>query len=710
MAFIAALATCVMGTVSIARADIIGDGVECLADLQAEGGGAGSGTWGALDGTGLRDTAAVLDTLRAIGRTDSQTYANGVDGLANQSATNNDFRARRLASLLAAGITEDGDLATLLANQNGSSGGNPSEPNHPEGGWGVTEVFGTDSLTTALAIDALRAADMPLALTIAGAVVTAPTQSQHSFEFPAGASGLALLVRQVTGSVRLFIDTPSSGTLQADLSNISSPTSLGGLPSQAGTYTLRLQSLSGSPNTYSLEVRFQSAGFDTARITAALAYLAAAQNGDGSWGLRRGESGQLGITAQVVRTLARLGGAFVAPAIVAEALDWIEDRQHDGGGFGQDGGSTVYETALAVLALKAGGRTTPSVLDPAHQYLADEQQGSGCWNEGDAYATALALHALFAPDDGLFCNGHEICNVIEGCSTVDVPQCDDGVTCTEDACSEELDECLHARDDSACDDGLYCNGSEICDENEGCLASESVDGAPVVDCDDHVPCTIDACDELSDSCTHVANHAACADESFCNGDEICSTSEGCIAGSRSCVDAHACTLDGCDEAADACTHSPNDTACADTNPCSDDSCSAVAGCTHTPNTDSCDDGDECTENDVCAGGQCAGTAIPQCTATTTTTTLPEQLCGDFNGSGTITASDALGALRTAVGTATCALALCDFNGSGTVTAQDALAILRTAVGHALTPNCPAAAAVAGPSTTTTTTTTTTTLP
>jgi predicted outer membrane repeat protein len=65
------------------------------------------------------------------------------------------------------------------------------------------------------------------------------------------------------------------------------------------------------------------------------------------------------------------------------------------------------------------------------------------------------------------------------------------------------------------------------------------------------------------------------------------------------------------------------------------------------------------------------------------------LCGDANADGTVTAPDALQALRTSVGTTTCEIWLCDFNGSGGTTAADALAILRTAVGQQLQPNCPA---------------------
>ncbi|HEY2772863.1 MAG TPA: dockerin type I domain-containing protein [Candidatus Binatia bacterium] len=66
------------------------------------------------------------------------------------------------------------------------------------------------------------------------------------------------------------------------------------------------------------------------------------------------------------------------------------------------------------------------------------------------------------------------------------------------------------------------------------------------------------------------------------------------------------------------------------------------------------------------------------------------LCGDANGDGHVTASDALAALKTAVGSADCPVDRCDFNGDGHVLAADALAILKTAVGQDTTPSCPAA--------------------
>ncbi len=67
------------------------------------------------------------------------------------------------------------------------------------------------------------------------------------------------------------------------------------------------------------------------------------------------------------------------------------------------------------------------------------------------------------------------------------------------------------------------------------------------------------------------------------------------------------------------------------------------------------------------------------------------LCGDADASGRVTAVDALGALRTAVGTGTCPIARCDADGSKQVGSNDAQRILRQAVSDGTSPlSCSAA--------------------
>jgi hypothetical protein len=96
------------------------------------------------------------------------------------------------------------------------------------------------------------------------------------------------------------------------------------------------------------------------------------------------------------------------------------------------------------------------------------------------------------------------------------------------------------------------------------------------------------------------------------------------------------------------------------------------------------------------------TTVPPTTTTlpgTTTTTMPgagtcadpiAQVHGDAGPSEprVVTATDALFVLRAAVGIETCAPCVCDTNGSGAVTASDALLTLSFAVGQPVELTCP----------------------
>jgi hypothetical protein len=63
-------------------------------------------------------------------------------------------------------------------------------------------------------------------------------------------------------------------------------------------------------------------------------------------------------------------------------------------------------------------------------------------------------------------------------------------------------------------------------------------------------------------------------------------------------------------------------------------------------------------------------------------------CGDANDNETITAADALAALKAAVGSGRCLQCVCDVDSSESIVAGDALAILRHAVGSGPQLTCP----------------------
>jgi len=65
------------------------------------------------------------------------------------------------------------------------------------------------------------------------------------------------------------------------------------------------------------------------------------------------------------------------------------------------------------------------------------------------------------------------------------------------------------------------------------------------------------------------------------------------------------------------------------------------------------------------------------------------VCGDADGSGTVTVTDGVQTLRAAAGLSSpCTAARCDVNGSGTITVTDGVQVLRDAAGLATTPACP----------------------
>jgi hypothetical protein len=201
--------------------------------------------------------------------------------------------------------------------------------------------------------------------------------------------------------------------------------------------------------------------------------------------------------------------------------------------------------------------------------------------------------------NGLHCDGVEICNALSGCQSGAAPACGDAVACTVDACDEATDACTHTPDHGACSNGVHCDGAETCDALAGCQAA-----APV-GCDDGVACTADACDEAADACTHSADAELCDDGLWCNGAESCDLVAGCVAGPAvSCDDGVACTLDACNEASDTCDHAPDDAACGDGLGCNGiESCDTVSGCIAGA-PPACDDGIACTLDACDEPGSC----------------------------------------------------------------------------------------------------------
>ncbi|MFQ5462293.1 MAG: S8 family serine peptidase, partial [Phycisphaerae bacterium] len=117
-------------------------------------------------------------------------------------------------------------------------------------------------------------------------------------------------------------------------------------------------------------------------------------------------------------------------------------------------------------------------------------------------------------DDGIFCNGAEVCSA-GTCVAGTAVDCNDAVACTTDSCNEATNSCDNTPDDAACDNGLFCDGAETCNATLGCQAGTAVD------CNDAVACTTDSCNEATNSCDNTPSDAACDNGQFCDGAETC---------------------------------------------------------------------------------------------------------------------------------------------------------------------------------------------
>jgi hypothetical protein len=167
-------------------------------------------------------------------------------------------------------------------------------------------------------------------------------------------------------------------------------------------------------------------------------------------------------------------------------------------------------------------------------------------------------------DDGNACNGAETCNVV--CQAGQPITCSDGVACTIDSCNPQTGACIYTPNNAICDDGFACNGLEACNAQTGCTQGTSIN------CNDGIACTYDQCTEPGGTCAHYTQDFVCDDGKFCTGTEVC-TLNGCQTGAAPvCNDSVACTSDICDPFLDACKGVPNNALC----PCGQ-TCNAQQG-------------------------------------------------------------------------------------------------------------------------------------
>ena len=162
------------------------------------------------------------------------------------------------------------------------------------------------------------------------------------------------------------------------------------------------------------------------------------------------------------------------------------------------------------------------------------------------------------PDDGLFCNGTEGCDEWNDECTHTRSPCvtGQGQTCGAgtQSCDEINDQCVSSSDECP-DDGLWCNGAELCLPIIGICGHDSDLSGPV--CPDNGQfCDGDEyCDEPHDQC--LSEGDPCPDDGvFCNGTEVCNgDTGGCDhVNPPTCDDGIPCTEDGCSYDLNDCDH------------------------------------------------------------------------------------------------------------------------------------------------------------
>lgn len=136
---------------------------------------------------------------------------------------------------------------------------------------------------------------------------------------------------------------------------------------------------------------------DQSLIFSAINYLLTIQNSDGGWGFRLADDSNVEDSALVLSALSQYKTTYLMDQQISAAATYLLSKQNNQnnnqyGGFGSNG-STVYETALAFIALIESGQTQGLPLQNAINYLTTTQLPNGSWND-DPYSTALALRAL----------------------------------------------------------------------------------------------------------------------------------------------------------------------------------------------------------------------------------------------------------------------------------------------------------------------------
>jgi len=274
--------------------------------------------------------------------------------------------------------------------------------------------------------------------------------------------------------------------------------------------------------------------------------------------------------------------------------------------------ATIQDCDPEVSPSTGGGQENPCIGDEDCAIIADPECGVYLCIYGECQLEPSEVNC----DDGLGCT-------IDTCSDAGVCQntsnCDDGLECTDDLCEQEgcefvlksthclivndqgVDFCTEEGDlkpgsqceacspinsqadwteltNSPCDDSNKCTVNDICGTT-GCKGTDKL-------CSSDTSCLQSTCNPVNGEClsTPITTGTDCNDGNPCTVYEKCNAGD-CVGGINPCDDGNSCTINVCNPDDDddrySCAHEllAKGTICDDGDPCSlESSCNNVGSC------------------------------------------------------------------------------------------------------------------------------------
>lgn len=223
-----------------------------------------TGNWQMVDTSEYYSTAAALDALFVLDST-SESYARGLQWMSGQMVSPTDYLSRSIIARKRAGMDVSFEVDTLILYRN------------PEGGWGCDDDYVNDVIDTALALQALKAANYAdLSVVNAGLEYLIVNQNADGgWGFFPGDRSNTYMAALVSGTLQKFPQTTAIAT------------AIG----KATSYLLAHRNTDGgfgsSPSTiYETALAYEAlaaVSTDATVLGKAVTYLTATQAVDGSW-------------------------------------------------------------------------------------------------------------------------------------------------------------------------------------------------------------------------------------------------------------------------------------------------------------------------------------------------------------------------------------------------------------------------------------------